>query len=335
MGVRRTVVVGLTVLALLAALPAGAQAPFAGKTVTILVGYTPGGGYDRMARIVARHLGRHLAGNPTVVVQNMPGANSIVAANHLYNVARADGFVIGLFNRNLILGQLVGVEGMRLDMRRFQWIGSPAEETDVFAIRADLPYRHVLDLRRADPPLAIGATGPGANTYDFPLVLKAFLKLNLRIISGYPGSADIMLAIERKEVDGRAGSWSSLKPFVQRGLIKPMVRTPSANPELRAIPVDQDLVTEAVAKGVLKLRAIPNRLGRPFVAGPAAPPELVRAYREAFRRLVQDREFVAEAERAGVEVSFTSAEEIQKMFDEVFATPPGIVRVFKEFFRFE
>jgi len=333
--VRRTVVVGLTVLALLAALPAGAQAPFAGKTVTILVGYTPGGGYDRMARIVARHLGRHLPGNPTVVVQNMPGANSIVAANHLYNVARADGFMIGLFNRNLILGQLVGVEGMRLDMRRFQWIGSPAEETDVFAIRADLPYRHVLDLRRADPPLAIGATGPGANTYDFPLVLKAFLKLNLRIISGYPGSADIMLAIERKEVDGRAGSWSSLKPFVQRGLIKPMVRTPSANPELRGIPVDQDLVTEAVAKGVLKLRAIPNKLGRPFVAGPAAPAELVRAYREAFRKLTQDREFVAEAERAGVEVTFTSAEEIQKMFDEVFATPPGIVRVFKEFFRFE
>jgi tripartite-type tricarboxylate transporter receptor subunit TctC len=332
---RTLVVVGLLVVALLAALPAGAQAPFAGKTVTILVGYTPGGGYDRVARIVARHLGRHLPGNPAVVVQNMPGANSIVAANHLYNVARADGFTIGLFNRNLVLGQLVGVEGMRLDMRRFQWIGSPAEETDVFAIRADLPYRQVLDLRRAEPPLAIGATGPGANTYDFPLVLKAFLKLNLRIISGYPGSADIMLAIERKEVDGRAGSWSSLKPYIQRGLIKPMVRTPSDNPELRGIPVDQDLVTEAVPKAVLKLRAIPNKLGRPFVAAPAAPPELVRAYREAFRRLTQDREFVAEAERAGVEVAFTSAEQIQKMFDEVFATPPGVVRVFKEFFRFE
>ncbi len=332
---RTVAVLGFTILALLAALPAGAQAPFAGKTVTVLVGYTPGGGYDRMARIVARHLGRHLPGNPTVVVQNMPGANSIVAANHLYNVARADGFMIGLFNRNLILGQLVGVEGMRLDMRRFQWIGSPAEETDVFAIRGDLPYRHILDLRRADPPLAIGATGPGANTYDFPLVLKAFLKLNLRIISGYPGSADIMLAIERREVDGRAGSWSSLKRFVQRGLIKPLVRTPSDNPDLRGIPVDQDLVTEAVAKGVLRLRAVPNRLGRPFVTGPAVPAELVRAYREAFRRLTEDREFVAEAERAGVEVRFTSAEEIQKMFDEVFNTPPGIVRVFKEFFRFE
>ncbi len=332
---RKTLALGLALAAVLVALPAGAQAPFAGKTVTILVGYTPGGGYDRVARIVARHLPRHLPGNPTVVVQNMPGANSIVAANHLYNVARADGFMIGLFNRNLVLGQLVGVEGMRLDVRRFQWIGSPAEETDVFAIRADLPYRHVLELRRADPPLAIGATGPGANTYDFPLVLKAFLKLNLRIISGYPGSADIMLAIERKEVDGRAGSWSSLKPFVQRGLIRPVVRTPSDNPELRTLPVDQDLVTDALPKAVLKLRAIPNKLGRPFVAGPAAPADLVRLYREAFRRLTQDREFVAEADRAGVEVAFTSGEEIVKMFDEVFSAPAGVVRVFKEFFRFE
>lgn len=332
---RTRVALGLVVVALLAALPAEAQGLFAGKTVTVLVGYTAGGGYDRTARIVARYLGRHLPGNPTVVVQNMPGANSIVAANHLYNVARTDGFTIGLFNRNLVLGQLVGVEGMRLDIRRFQWIGSPAEETDVFAIRTDLPYRHILDLRRADPPLAIGATGPGANTYDFPLVLKAFLKLNLRIISGYPGSADIMLAIERKEVDGRAGSWSSLKRFVERGMIRPLVRTPSDNPELKGIPVDQDLVSEAVPKAVLKLRAIPNKLGRPFVAAPGASPELVRAYREAFRRLTQDPQFVAEAEQAGLEVAFTSAEEIQKLLEEVFRTPPSVVRVFKEFFRFE
>ncbi len=332
---RKTLAFVCGVVALLLALPAVAQAPFSGKTVTILVGYSPGGGYDRVARIVARHLPRYLPGNPTVVVQNMPGANSIVAANHLYNVARPDGLTLGLFNRNLVLGQLVGVEGLRVDMRRWQWIGSPAEETDVFAIRADLPYRQILDLRRADPAVAIGATGPGANTYDFPLVLKAFLKLNLRIISGYPSSADIMLAIERREVDGRAGSWSSLKPFVERGLVRPLVRTRSDNPELRAIPVDQDLVTEAVAKSVLRLRAIPNRLGRPFVAPPGAPAEMVRAYRDAFRRMTQDREFVAEAERAGVEVSFTSPEEIARILEEVFSTPAGTVRVFKEFFRFE
>jgi tripartite-type tricarboxylate transporter receptor subunit TctC len=198
-----------------------AQAPFAGKTVTVLVGNPPGGGYDRLARVVARHLGRHLPGNPTVVVQNMPGAAGIVAANHLYHVARPDGLTLGLFNQNMVFGQLLQVEGLRVDMRKWQWVGSVTRETDVFVIRADLPYRHILDLRRADPPLAVGATGPGSGSYDFPLVLKAFLKLNVRIVSGYPGRSDIMLAIERKELDGVAGSWSSLVSFVRRGLVRP------------------------------------------------------------------------------------------------------------------
>lgn len=149
------------VVALLALLvgAAGAQPiSLAGKTITILVGNPPGGGYDRFGRLVARHLGRHLPGNPAVVVQNMPGAAGIVAANHLYNVARPDGLTIGLFNRNLVLGQLVGVEGMRVDMRKWQWIGSLAEDAYVLFIRSDLPYRDVLELRRAEPPV-----GPGGH----------------------------------------------------------------------------------------------------------------------------------------------------------------------------
>ncbi|GBD30418.1 hypothetical protein HRbin32_01522 [bacterium HR32] len=190
MRVGRAVVVALCALLAWAA-PVAGQVSFAGRTVTIVVGYAPGGGYDRTARLVARHLPRYLPGGPAVVVQNMPGANSMVAANHLYSVARPDGLTIGLFARNLVLAQLVGVEGMRVDMRRWQWIGSPAVETDVLAVRADLPYRHVLELRRADPPVVFGASGPGDVTYDFPLTLRAFLNLNVRIVSGYPGSADI------------------------------------------------------------------------------------------------------------------------------------------------
>ncbi len=331
---RRVVVWCVVVSLLVAGLPALAQAPFAGKTVTILVGYPAGGGYDRVARIVARHLGRHLPGNPGVIVQNMPGANSIVAANHLYNLPRPDGLTIGLFNRNLVLGQLVGVEGMRVDMRKWQWIGSPAEETDVFAIRADLPYRHILDLRRAEPPLAIGATAPGSGSYDFPLVLKAFLRLNLRIVSGYPGRSAIMLAIERKELDGVAGSWSSLVSFVRRGLVRPLVKTPSENPELREVPSDVDLVTDPMAKAVLQLHAVPNRIGRPFVAPPGAPPELVRLYREAFRRLGEDPAFRSEAERLGFEVVYTPAEAVLRVINEVLNSPPSVVRVFRSFFRF-
>jgi len=329
----RIVVVGLLTVALLAVLPAGAQAPFAGKTVTILVGYTPGGGYDRMARIVARHLGRHLPGNPAVVVQNMPGAESVVAANYLFNVARPDGFTLGLFNRNLLLAQLVGVEGIRFDVRRWQWIGNLAEEADVFVIRTDLPYRHILELRQAEPPVVVGATGPGANTYDYPLALRAFLRVNLRIVSGYPGGAEINLAIERKEVDARAGSSSAMLLLVGRGLVRPLVRTPSINPRLRGIPVDENLVTEPLAKAVLRLRSAPNVLGRPFVAPPGAPGELVRLYREAFRRLAEDPAFRAEAERAGFDLAYLPAEACLRLAQEVLAAPPGVVRIFKELFR--
>jgi tripartite-type tricarboxylate transporter receptor subunit TctC len=135
----------LGVSLLLFGLPATAQPQLTGRTVTILVGYTAGGGYDRFARIVARHLPRYLPGTPAVVVQNMPGAESVVAANHLFNAARPDGLTIGLFNRNLVFAQLVGVAGVRFDVRRWQWIGNLAEETDVFVIRADLPYRHILE----------------------------------------------------------------------------------------------------------------------------------------------------------------------------------------------
>src|SRR2546426_3240779 len=186
----------------------GQQPLFAGKTVTIIVGYNPGGGYDLVARLIARYLPKYLPGNPAVVVQNMPGANSIIAANHVYTVAKPDGLTIGAFNRNLILGQLVKAPGIRFDMTKFAWVGSPASETTVLTIRNDLPYRAATDLLKADPAVIVGATGPGASTYDFPLLLKALAKFNLRIISGYPSSADIMLAVERKEVDGRAGSTS-------------------------------------------------------------------------------------------------------------------------------
>lgn len=336
MQARWGVAVALAVLLATAASVAPAQTPFAGRTVTVLVGNPPGGGYDRFARLVARHLARYLPGSPTVVVQNMPGAGGIVAANHLYNVARSDGYTLGLFNRNLVIAQLAGVQELRVDMRRWHWIGNLAGETYVFAIRSDLPYRHVLDLRHADPPLAVGSTGPGTGSHDYPLALKVFLRLNLRIISGYQGTGEVALAVERRELDGRAGAWSSLLPHIRRGVLRPLVRTLSDNPDpqLRALPVDQDLATGEVARAVLRLRSITLKLGRPFVAPPGAPVELVRAYQEAFRRLAQDPTFRAEAERSGFEPAYTSPEECLRTVQEVLSAPPGVQRVFRELFQF-
>jgi len=329
------VIVLAVLLAVVAILPVQAQAPsFAGKTVTIIVGYPPGGGYDLISRIVARHLAKFLPGSPAVIVQNMPGANSIIAANHVYNVAKPDGGTIALFNRNLILGQLVGVDGIRFDMTRFAWVGSPASETTILAIRADLPYRQATDLRAANPELIVGATGPGASTYDFPLLLKAFAGFKLRIISGYPSSSEIMLAIERREVDARAGSYSSIKPFIDRGLVRPLVRGHASVPAIAALPVDEDLTASPLSKQVMRLRSVPEVIGRPFVMPPGTPPEFVNAFREAFRRMTADKDFETEAERAGFEINLVTGDQALRTIREVLTAPADVVRVFRQFFQF-
>lgn len=299
--------------------------------MTIIVGYPPGGGYDLISRMVARHLGRFLPGDPAAIVQNMPGANSIIAANHVYNAAKPDGLTLGAFNRNLILAQLVKVDGIKFDMAKFGWVGSPASETTILAIRNDLPYRTAQDLRRADPAVVVGATGPGASTYDFPLLLKAFAGMNLRIISGYPSSSEIMLAIERKEADGRAGSYSSIKPFIDRGLVRPIVRGIASVPVIERLPVDEDLATDQRGKAVMRLRSIPEVVGRPYVT----PPEYVNALIEALKKMTADRAFETEAERAGFEIKYTPGDQTLKIMREVLNAPSDVVRVFSQFFKFE
>src|SRR5436305_13818748 len=237
-------------LAACAALPlaAAAQPNFSGKTVTLIVGYKPGGGYDATARMLARHLPQHIPGKPTVIVQNMPGGNSIIAANHIYNVAKPDGLTIGTFNRNLPIAQLTRVAGVKFDITKFAWIGSAANEATILAIRSDLPYKTFDELRKAKEPVVIGSTGPGANTYDFPLLLKDLLGLKLKIVSGYSSSADIMLAVERKEVDGRARSYTSLKTCIDRKLVRPIVRARSMESGLEQLPVDESFAPTPRAK---------------------------------------------------------------------------------------
>lgn len=327
----------LLLVALIAVLPAQAQQPpnLQGKTVTIIVGYPTGGGYDRMARIVARHLPRFLSGSPTIIVQNMPGANSIVAANHLYTTAPKDGLTIGAFNRNLVLGQLVKVEGIRFDMSKFAWIGSPSAETTILAIRSEMPFRTVADFQRASPEIIVGATGPGASTYDFPLLLKSLLKFKLRIISGYPSSSDIMLAVERKEVDGRAGSYSSIKPFIDRGLVRAVIRTRASVPAIASLPVDENLAANDTARAVMALRSTPEIVGRPFVAPPGTPAAYVQMYNDAFAKMCQDKDFLAEATAQGFDIDYTNGPESLKIMLDVLNASPSVVRIFQQFFRFE
>lgn len=319
----------------LVALPLSAWAqPYAGKTVTIIVGYKAGGGYDATARVLARHLPKHIPGKPTVIVQNMPGANSMIAANHVYNVVKPDGLTIGTFNRNLPVAQLTKVDGVKYDMTKFAWIGSAASECTILALRSDLPYKTVDDLRKAKQPLVIGATGPGANTYDFPLLLKEFLGLNLKIVTGYQSSADIMLAIERKEVDGRAGSFTSIRPFIDRKLVRPVLRARADEPGVEQLPIDEDFAPNPRAKAIMALRSAPEIVGRPYVMHPNTPPEHLKIMREAFAKAIADKDLVAEATKAKMELNFVEADVAVKVMKEMLSQPKDVVDEFSKYVKF-
>jgi tripartite-type tricarboxylate transporter receptor subunit TctC len=320
-------------LALAAAAPQ-ASAQFEGKTVTIVVGFKTGGGYDRTARILARHLPKYLPGKPNVIVQNMPGANSIIAANHVYGVAKPDGLTIGTFNRNLVLAQLTRVSGVKFDMTRYAWIGSAASESTVLAIRSDLPYKSFDEMKKAGKTVVIGATGPGANTYDFPLLLKELLGTDLKIVSGYSSSSDIMLAIERKEVDGRAGSYSSLQTFVERGLVRPLIRARAIEPGIEKLPVDESLAPNPRAKAIMALRSAPEVVGRPFVMTPGTPEPLLKAMRDAFAKAIKDPELIAEAKKAKMDLEYMSGDEALKLIKEVLSQPKEVVDEFGKYIKF-
>ena len=322
-------------LAAAAAFPLAAQAQYyAGKTITIVVGYKPGGGYDRTARMLARHLPDHIPGKPSIIVQNMPGANSLIAANHVYNVAKPDGLTIGTFNRNLPIAQLLKVEGVKFDMTKFAWIGSAASESTILAIRADLPYKNIEDLKKAKEPVVIGATGPGANTYDFPLLLKEMLGLNLKVVSGYSSSSDIMLAIERKEVDGRAGSFSSIRPFVDRKLVIPVIRARAIEPGIENLPVDEKLAPNPRARAIMALRSAPEVIGRPYVMPPGTPAELVKTMQDAFVKAIKSPELMAEAKKAKAELEFVDGKQAVEVMKEVLDQPADVVKEFSKYIKF-
>lgn len=324
----------LAIFTLLSPLLSYAASDYGGKTVTVVVGYPPGGGYDRYARLYAKYLPKYIPGSPTVVVQNMPGGGSIIAANHLYSVAKPDGLTFGTFNNALVLAQLTKVEGARFDLTKFAWIGSMARDATVLAVRTDLPYKTVDELRKAKEPVIFGATGVADTSYVVPFFLKEFAGFNFKMVTGYSGSAAIMLAVERKEADGRAGSYASLKPFVDRGLVRPLIRARVSVPEIKALPVDEDLATTAKGKAMMAIRSAPTAIYRPYVAPPGTPSEAMKILRDAFSRASQDKELLAEATKANLPIDYESAEDSLKIIREVLNQPPDTVQEITKYLKF-
>jgi tripartite-type tricarboxylate transporter receptor subunit TctC len=327
-----TITALLTALALALVSAAHAQSVesfYRGRTVTVVVGYTVGGGYDVLARVLARHLGKHIAGNPSVVVQNMPGAGSLRAANYLYNAAPKDGTTLGIFARGMAMEPLIGTSGVKFDSRKFAWIGSGTNEVSVCATW------HAAKVKTWQDGLAIPFTvageGSGSDPDIFSVMLRNVFGAKMRLVSGYPGGSDMTLAIERGEVDGRCGwSWSSVK--LQRpdwvaehklNLLVQLAAQPS--PELPGVPLLFDLANTERQRRVLDLVLSRQQMGRPLVAPPGTPQDRKEALRGAFDATMADADFVAEATVRGLEINPVRGADLDGLLERLYATPSAIV----------
>lgn len=306
---------------------------YEGKRITIVVGYGPGGGYDRLARLFAKHLPKYIPGKPTIIVENMPGAGSLIAANYVFNIAKPDGLTIGTIDRGLPAAQLLKVEGVKFDIMKYSWIGSATTEATILTMRSDLPYKSYEDLLKVKSPIMLGSTGPAESAGHFTLLLKEFLGLNIKIVN-YLSSADIMLAVERKELDGRGMAYNSLKPFIERGLVRPLIRSRVSELGIEHLPVDEDLTTDRKGKMIMSMRSTGDLVGRPYLAPPKTPSDVTNILREAFAKVSQDSEAKEEAKKVMMTLNYISADECLKILNDLLNQPEEIVKEFSKYIKF-
>jgi tripartite-type tricarboxylate transporter receptor subunit TctC len=327
------ILAGLAIMPFIFA-PARAQAPFyEGKTITIVIG-TAAGGSIVAARIIARHLGKYIPGNPTVVVQSMVGGAHIVASNHVFNTARPDGLTLLAANPNIAIAQLIKVDGVRFDVRKFEWLGSSGSDGVVLTIRSDLPYKTFEELRNADRELVVGTTGPGSNAHDFPLLLKEFTGVKFKLVSGYPANSDIVLAIERKEVDVWTAFAATVRPVAQRGAVRPLVRARVLSPGFDHLPVDETLTTSSVGKALMSLKTAPLAIGRPLAAPPGIPSDRATLLKDAIAKALKDPELEADGRKAQIDFRHISAEEVEKRIGAILQQPPEVQQEMVKYIKF-
>jgi tripartite-type tricarboxylate transporter receptor subunit TctC len=314
-------------------LPAHSQSVadfYKGKTIDVYIGTSGGGGYDAYARILSRHMSRHIPGNPVLVPKNMAGAGGMRLANFLYNAAPKDGTVIATFNRGTAFEPLLGSKAAQFEAARFNWLGSTNDEVSIcvaWHTTGIERYQQVLEKE-----LVVGASGIGADTAQFPRIANAILGTKFKIVTGYPGGNDIDLAMERQEVQGRCGwSWSSVKAthptwlpekrfniLFQMGLSK--------HPELADTPLIMDLAKSDDDRAIFKLIFGRQVMAWPYATPPGVPQERVDALRKAFTATMQDKDFLADAAKARFEIRAVTGVAIQSLVQDIYATPAPVVR---------
>jgi tripartite-type tricarboxylate transporter receptor subunit TctC len=309
---------------------------YKGKTINIIVGSDVGGGYDLTARTVARHLARHIPGEPNIIVQNRPGAGSIVASNYVYEIAPKDGTVIGAVQRPIPFQILFGDTGVRFDVRKMQWIGSPTKELGVVVAWHTSPHKTFEDVFKTE--MIVGGTGPTTDPELFPRAMNSILGTKFKVVGGYKGQAQMVLAMQREEIHG-SGNWSfsdvekghpdwlaekKVRLLLQLGLAK------SPDPLLRDVPLVLDVARNAEQRSVFQVLMGMKAMGRPFFIAPGVPKDRADAIRTAFMKTMKDPAFLAEAEKTLNQIDPLSGPEMQKIITDVYALPPDVIAKARE-----
>jgi tripartite-type tricarboxylate transporter receptor subunit TctC len=321
-------VLALGVAAAATLAPAAAQDFYKGKTVTIVVGFTAGGGFDLNARLLARHLGRHLAGNPDVIVQNMPGAASLKSVLYLDTTAPRDGTVFSIFNFGQIGDSRMMPEKVKVDFRKFSWIGSISHDTTICYTWHALGLKTLAELQRHGT-IHMGVTGVGTSSDINQRILKEIFKVQVAQVGGYQGSAEERLAIERRELDGDCGAWASVpQEWVDGAKINPILRSAAiAPPDLPPdVPYAVDIAPSARDRDIIRLLTASGRVGRPFIASSLVPPERIELLRTAFDQTVKDPDFIADAAKIRMPVAPLSGRQALSTVADIYATAEDIVQ---------
>jgi tripartite-type tricarboxylate transporter receptor subunit TctC len=314
------------------------QEPFyQGKTIKVVVGFTSGGFYDRWSRLLARFVPKYLPGAPEMIVQNMPGAGGLIAANHVYNVAQPDGLTVGMTSYGMYLDQMVGRKEVQYDVRKFHWIGSPEKSDVLMYMRSDAPYKSIEDIRKASTPPKCGSTGTAGTDYILARLLEETLGAKIETVLGYPGGSEIDLAVEKGEVQCRgltAAPFFGREPFISwrkrnfvnvllYGGLKRDPRIPDT-PTIYEIfdkentPEESRRVADVILRG--------GDFGRPWVMPPATPPEVVKTMRAAYAKAMADSALLDEAKKTKLDVEYVPGEELQKLAEKMMSQPPAVVQ---------
>lgn len=314
---------------------------YKGKTITLVAGTTAGSQYDAHARLIAQHWGKHIPGNPGFIVQNMPGAGSLIAANHLYNIARPDGLTITSIIPAIYFNQLAGRQEVKFDYPKFNWIGSVDRSGNVLYMRSDTLFKTIHDVRGTAQPPKCTATGTGTVGHYMPKLLNETIGTKFEIILGYPGGPEMDLAVEKNEAHCRAfthAAWFSGEPYrtwQAKKFVHVIVQTGKKRDErLAQVPTLDELMdefkTEQVGRRLATVILASGELGRPYLLPPGIPAERLKALRESFMKLMVDAAFLADVKKRNLEVDPTTGEDLEKLAKEVMTQPPEVIERMKK-----